>query len=298
MKLSILHLSMAAVLASMYGCGGSSSSSSNGSLNVGITDAPVDSASAVVVTFSSISVKPSEGEALVFDLETPMAINLLDYQGDERALLLDGESLPAGDYVWMRLGIDEGDSYIEVDGLQHTLEIPSGAQTGLKINRPFTIANGGLSDFTIDFDLKKSVHMKGTGDYKLRPTLRITNNMEIGHITGTVAESLIIDAACEDNGDNNDVGNSVYVFEGLDQIPQDIQGITGDPIASANVMYNSETELFEFTVGYIPAGDYTVAFTCDGSLDAPDTDDSAIVSFGDPQTISVASEEDTNVIFE
>lgn len=298
MRLPFLHIAMTAVLASIYGCGGSGSSNSNGSLNVGITDAPVDSASAVVVTFSSISVKPSEGEALVFELETPMSINLLDYQGDERVLLLDGENLPAGNYVWMRLGIVEGDSYIEVDGLQHNLEIPSGAQSGLKMNRSFTIASGGLTDFTIDFDLKKSVHKEGNGDYKLRPTLRITNNMEIGHITGTVADSLIIDTACENNGDNNDVGNSVYVFEGLDQIPQDIQGIAGDPIAAANVMYNAESEQYEFTVGYIPAGDYTVAFTCDGSVDVPDTDDSAIVTFGDPQNISVEPGENTSVTFE
>lgn len=297
MRLSLQHIAMSAAIATLIGCGGSGGSS-NGSLNVGVTDAPVDGADAVVVTFDSITVKPAEGERLVFELETPASINLLDYQGDERVLLLDGQSLPAGDYVWMRLGVIEEDSYIEVDGQQHLLEIPSGAQSGLKMNRSFTVASGGLTDFTIDVDLKKSVHMEGTGDYKLRPTLRITNNMEVGHITGTVAESLIIDEACVNNGDNNDIGNSVYVFEGLDQIPQDIQMISGDPIASANVNYNAETELYEFTIGFIPTGDYTVAFTCDGSVDMPDTDDSATVAFGDPQNISVAAGEDTVVSFE
>jgi hypothetical protein len=50
-----------------------------------------------------------------------------------------------------------GSSYI-IDGTgQHTLTIPSGAETGLKLVQGFTMPVGGIANFTVDFVLSKSV---------------------------------------------------------------------------------------------------------------------------------------------
>ncbi|MFT5085530.1 MAG: hypothetical protein ACI9Y1_003591 [Lentisphaeria bacterium] len=114
-------------------------------------------------------------------LDEPFTLDLLQYQGETRALLPDNYTLAAGEYNWMRLAVNESASYIEIDGLQYPLEIPSSAQTGLKLNRGFTIAQGTVSDFTLDFDLRKSVHQEGNGDYKLRSTVRIVNFTGSGH---------------------------------------------------------------------------------------------------------------------
>jgi len=44
-------------------------------------------------------------------------------------------------------------SYIELDdGSQHPLYVPSGNETGLKLNQGFDISDGGAISFTIDFD--------------------------------------------------------------------------------------------------------------------------------------------------
>jgi hypothetical protein len=71
-------------------------------------------------------------------------------------------------------------------GAGHELTIPSGMQSGLKLNRGFDVPAGGSADFTIDFDLHKSVHMTGSGSYMLRPTLRMVDNIMVGSISGTV----------------------------------------------------------------------------------------------------------------
>ncbi|MGH8281440.1 MAG: DUF4382 domain-containing protein, partial [Gammaproteobacteria bacterium] len=41
------------------------------------------------------------------------------------------------------------------------------------------------------------------------------------------------------------------------------------PISSALVGINGTTAKFNFTVGFLPAGQYTAAFTCQAGLDDP-----------------------------
>jgi len=39
------------------------------------------------------------------------------------------------------------------------------------------------------------------------------------------------------------------------------------PLSTALVGFNQTTANYNFTVGFLPVGDYTVAFTCEGQLD-------------------------------
>lgn len=291
------------LLTTLTACGGGNGGGSNdnaGSLTVGITDGPVEQATAVVVSFTGIELQGAEKTLITFD--EAKTINLLDYQGEDRVLLLDNQQLESGDYQWLRLALNIADSYIEIDGNRHSLEIPSGAQTGLKLNRGFTIGAGSSSNFTIEFDLRKSVHQEGTGDYKLRPTLRLVNNLDVGVIAGVVSDNLITAVSC-DNGVNNDTGNVAYLFTGSDTLPQDIQGNDQDPLTTATVSYNDNSEQYEFTIAYVPVGNYTVAFSCDAINDI-NTDDNSVgngtgnpeVSFSASSNISVVAQESVQVV--
>lgn len=300
-----LNISALVLVTAIAGCGGSGGgggNNTNGSLSLGITDGPVENATAVVVSFTSVELQGPEKKLIAFD--EAKTLNLLEYQGEDRLLLLDNEQLVSGDYQWIRLGVNEADSYIEIDGIRYALEIPSSAQTGLKMNRGFTLGAGSITDFTIEFDLRKSVHQEGTGDYKLRPTLRLVDNLEVNTITGTVADSLITAVECN-NGDNDDIGNVVYLYVGSDVEPQDIQGNEGDPLTSATVTYNNTAQLYEFTIGYVPTGDYTLAFTCDASNDVNTEDNSlansagnAEVSFSSSVNVTVTTDAEIAVVIE
>lgn len=289
------------ILMLLTACGGGGSGSNGLSdepttaqLTLAITDAPVDEADAIVVAFDGVELQGPE--IILIELDGVASINLLDYQEGEVALLFEDQELPAGDYQWIRLSVVEADTYIEVEGQQYPLEIPSSAQTGLKLNQGFTLAAGGISQFTVDFDLRKSVHQEGTGDYKLRPTLRLVDDLEVGVISGTVNAELINDLECA-NGDNNDLGNVVYVYSGQDATPLDVAGLETDPLVSANVNYNTELDVYEYTIAFVAAGDYTAAFTCDASLDDPLIDDSLSVSFTEPVNVTVVAAEETVVDF-
>jgi len=242
MKFKIKQLlGLAAIVATLSAC--------SGTLNLGITDAPIDGATEAVITFSGIELK-NMGSSQYIAFDPPMSLNLLDLQGNLSAPLLQGQTLQAGLYQWMRLDVDESQSYIKLeDGTQHALTIPSDAQTGLKLISPFVIPPNGSADFTVDFDLRKSIHEPEAGsgsDYVLRPALRIVNNIAISSIAGLIPQQMLTDFACgaEEYGD-------VYLYEGFDAALTDIAGLSTDPISSATVLLSALGE-YEYLLGFIP----------------------------------------------
>ena len=283
-------------------CGGGSSSSDPApqpkfaSFKLAITDAPVDGASKVVVEFTSVTLKPASGGELEFELDEPMSIDLLDLQGTLSEVLIE-ETIEAGDYNWIRLGVNaelDGtlDSYIEFeDGNSYELYIPSGAETGLKLNRGFTAAADGTVDLTIDFDLRKSItDPQGQDGYKLRPTLRIVDNLVVGSLAGLVM-SETLNELCEDP--STEVG-AVYVFSGADAELQDVQGNDADPITTALVELTSTSD-YGYEVGFLAEGDYTVAYTCDAALDDPEAADE--LTFTDAVNVSITADTETRQDF-
>jgi hypothetical protein len=275
----------AAILAACGGGGGVSdgSKSAMGALTLGMTDAPVDMAYSVYIQFSGVELKPKAGAAFSIDFGSPKNIDLLTFQGTNRAILLDDEAVPAGEYEWMRLKVNAdpnvgGDSYLMLkeDGVQCELRIPSGDQTGLKLIRGFTVGVGATTDFTIDFDLRKSIVAPpgqnlpgGNCDgqaYMLKPVLRVVDNLQVGAVSGLV-DSNLVTAQCASSATPPYPGN-VYLYQvvapATDITPDDYDGIPddpngADPIASAMV----DPATFRYTIGFVPAGNYEVAYTCD-----------------------------------
>ena len=283
-------------------CGGSGGSGGMGSLTLGITDAAVDEAESVVVEFTGVEIQPSEGDRISIDYvdargdSAPKQIDLLNLQGGIRDLLLDGQVLPAGSYQWIRLKVNAEsdaiyDSYITIDGVQYELLVPSGSQSGLKLNRPFSIDADAAIDLTIDFDLRKSVNLpkgrtnpSGIPLYRLKPVLRLVETPAAGSIGGTVDSGLFAGHNCDSDPLN---GYAVYLFEGGGVTPDDIDGLEADPLTTAKVSLNADSE-YEYRLAYIPPGSYTIAATCSGNLDDAEENDDANVLFAGRADLTIS----------
>ncbi|MFP4615918.1 MAG: DUF4382 domain-containing protein [Thiohalorhabdus sp.] len=264
--------------------------SDTGDITVAVTDAPVDAAEEVVVTFDGVTLKPADGPPVEHTFAKARSVDLLTLTGSAREKLLEGVTVPSGPYNWMRLNVqaEQGvaDSYIRMeDGSEHSLYVPSGAQTGLKLVRGFTVPAGGEADFTVDFDLRKSVHEPGDdGDYYLRPALRLVDNAATGHLEGSVTTGYVGESC-----DSPDNGLAVYVYEGSGVTPDDVDGTEPDPVTSAMAVQEEESGDYRYEVGYLAAGSYTVAFTCDASDDDPEADDD--IDLRDPADVEVTEGE-------
>ena len=269
----------------------------DGALVLLITDAPVDTVTEVWV---GITVKPRGGTELSFEYDEPQQVDLLALTGANTASLLNGETLAAGEYNWIRLEVnadEDGtfDSYVMTDaGGMVELEVTS--QTGLKMVSGFTIPVRQTASFIIDWDLRKGLTgPRGPGGavWRLRPALRITDLNTFGSVSGTVMDDLLMAEGCT-NDLAEDVGNSVYLFAGDGVAPADIFLEETDPLVTAAVQQD-ENGIYRFSATFLPPGDYTAAFTCQALDDTADGDEDLV--FDEVIGLVVSDGEVTHVEF-
>jgi len=294
-------------------CGGSSDNSNDStplpSFSLSVSDAPVDELTEVVVCFNQIELKGSDGETvftvgdenemilannLCLDkngvITNTVGIDLKKYTGSDSITLVDGISIEAGDYTQLSLIMSEGSYGIDAQTSEKiSISVPSNK---LKLDG-FTATLGGSVDFTLEFDLNKAMtNPVGQAGYFLKPRgVRLVNNNEVGNIEGTVSETLLIEGPCTPLSDSSVSVASVYIYEGVDVAIDALEDNGGDengslPYTSTAVIFDSEQTSYNFEIGFIKAGDYTIAVTCD-SEDAPEVDED--IRFISSQNIKVSA---------
>jgi len=286
--LNILLFSTFAATGLLVGCSGGSSGGGpeTGQLSLAVSDAPIQDVRQVCVEFTEAEFKKAgsgDNQTIVFD--PPAKIDLLAYQGMNAAPLLIDAELEAGEYQWIRLAanapqggnggggagandtecLGSGSYIVTDDGGVHGLYIPSSAESGLKLNRGFTLPVGGSADFVAEFDLMKSVHAPAglDPDYIMRPTVHLFDRTETGSIAGEVSLGLATAAGCMP---------AVYLYnegEVPDDNEEDAEMDSVDPVASAMVEMQNDGR-FVYEIGPVLAGFYDVAFSCDGDDPALD----------------------------
>jgi hypothetical protein len=279
-QLKTLVLPALGAMISLAGCSGSSQDAGpeTGLLSLAVSDAPVQNARQVCIEFTEVEFKKagSDNQIIVFD--PPAKIDLLAYQGMNAAPLLTDVTLEAGEYQWVRLAanapqggnggagagvndvdcIGDGSYIVTEEGGVHGLYVPSSAESGLKLNRGFTLPVGGAADFVAEFDLMKSVHApEGLDpDYLMRPTIRLFDRTQTGSVAGEVSLMLATQADC---------APAVYLYDAGDN-PDDNENDSDmdsiDPIASAMVVMQDDGH-FTYEIGPVLAGTYDLAFSCD-----------------------------------
>ncbi len=190
--------------------------------------------------------------------------------------------MTGGKYNWLRLKVNESASYLTNSTGRHDLTIPSGSESGLKVVNGFTVPQDGTVALTIDFDLRKSVlePSQSGGAYKLKPVLHLVQNDKTGHISGTMPSTTVNASGCGTA--------AIYLFEGSNITADDLDGINADPVDSSLVKLNNSNGNYEYKFGFLNAGSYTVAFTCQANLDNPETDN-ADVTFSGTTNVAVTA---------
>jgi hypothetical protein len=141
-------------------------------LNVRLTDAPT-AYEQVNVDIREVRVKFSDdtlSTGWVTLTTFPGIYNLLAYQNGVDTLLGTGV-FPVQVVKEIRFILGPNNT-IKDAGVVYPLTIPSGSESGLKIKLNKSL-NATLETIIIDFDAALSVKKEGTGDYKLRPVLKI-----------------------------------------------------------------------------------------------------------------------------
>jgi len=219
-----------AILCSTFlwmGCGDSSTNfSDSGTLKVSLTDAPARF-EAVNVTFSEITANINGEWVTVHD--GTQTINLLQWNNGQ-AVVVGEANVPAGTYNQIRLKINQAE--VIENGQTYNLNVPSGAQSGLKLNVDFDVVSGSTYEIIIDFDADRSVVKTGSAQssnkFILKPTLRAVSLAITGSISGSVSSTVNAPIA--------------YAIVGSDTVTSTIVNSTSG----------------EFKLAFLPAGNYNV----------------------------------------
>ncbi|MHB8811899.1 MAG: DUF4382 domain-containing protein [Steroidobacteraceae bacterium] len=265
-------------------------------MNLGIVDGPVDSASSVVVSFTGVELQPSGGgQSITINFSSPKTIDLMQEQNGNEASLLSGESVPAGNYDWIRLIVNVAadgtvaNSYIMINGAQYPLMIPSGAETGLKLVQGFTMTANQVANFTIDFMLQQSITAPpgqtsgGTQDYILKPALRLIDNVQAGTISGTVALSTLqSNSACLNgySGSGPLPNSHVYIFSGTATPSNSLT-----PVVEPEITLSSSGS-YSYSQPFLLAGGYTLAVACTSTSNTGTTTVTFLPAAGMPATVT------------
>jgi hypothetical protein len=263
-------------------CGGSSGGPEDGNatgrLSLRMGDAPVDGATEVVVVFTGIELH-SNGATRTIAFAEPREIDLLAYQNGATVNLIENLEVDAGEYQWMRLNViaeqnrSDGSYILFESGQQFPLYIPSGSETGLKINRPFRVAAGGITRLVADFDLRKSIiDPPGLApNYLLKPVLRLLDELEVGEIAGEVDLAALATEQLGAGATAADCAGGIYLFAGAGATPDDMDGDAADgadPIVFKPLETDGVVTTAAYRFDFVEAGSYTVAATCNFDVDA------------------------------
>jgi len=107
-------------------------------------------------------------------------------------LVLTDEDIESGMLNQIRLVLGEGNAVV-LDGetAEIPLSTPSAMQSGLKLHLDTTLEPGFSYTFILDWDVQKSIVKAGTsGNYNLKPVIRVIAEVNSGTILGRVADSL------------------------------------------------------------------------------------------------------------
>ena len=171
-KTLTLYLSLILSLAFMLNC------SNNGNLTVNLTDAPVtidgQTLDEINVNIERVEVHKTQGGHLtVAEFSPAKTFDLCTLNNGTEAPLGNIE-LEAGKYTMIRVILSPAGHNVLVAGAYHNLVIPSGTESGIKINHNFECIGGDHTKLLLDFDARLSIRYNASsGTFELRPVILV-----------------------------------------------------------------------------------------------------------------------------
>ncbi len=207
LSFSPLFLAAAFVLL-LAGCDTSAltESATSGTVRILMADAPLDDVAEARVTIQRVELV-GEGGVVVLS-EEEQEFDLLELQNGITADLAL-EEVPSDNYHQLRIIVAEEATLVFKDGTESTLKIPSGAQTGIKINIPeFEIDDGAdEAEILIDFNVAESFVKAGrSGKYIFKPVI---------HAESTVVNGEELDEDIDVTGAITAVTDTSVAVEGI-----------------------------------------------------------------------------------
>jgi hypothetical protein len=187
---SIQMAGLALLTLGIVGCNSVDGSKKTGTLEVLLHDAPANFEK-VIVYIDRVEVNNSLSDAGWVVINRPQkTYDLLELVNGATEVLGTAE-LEVGNYEQIRLILSSDGHSVVLDGVSHNLFIPSGEQTGIKLQVDMDIEADVTYTLLLDFDVSRSIVQRGNPrsgvEYLLRPVIKATNQALSGNIAGSIS---------------------------------------------------------------------------------------------------------------
>ncbi len=164
-----------------------SSGASTGRLVIELFDSPPPpDVEKIYLTITDVRVH-NTGSGWLTIVEPDTTFDFLELVNGVTAVLADVE-LPVGKYTQLRLVVADTNEIV-IDGVSYPLIVPSGTETGVKLNLGFTLEPDQLVEIYVDFDASKSITWN-PDRYLLRPSFRAFAKVVSAVVSGVVRDEL------------------------------------------------------------------------------------------------------------
>lgn len=149
---------------------------SYGEFNLRLTDAP---AVYQKVNVEIIGAEINHGDSGWISIPVKAGIyNLLELQNGVSVALADSIMLPVGKVNQMRLILGNNNSVVTAAGT-FELKVPSGEESGLKVNLDADVQANKTLDVLLDFDAGASVVEQGNASFSLKPVIKLQSVVQL-----------------------------------------------------------------------------------------------------------------------
>jgi hypothetical protein len=283
-------------------------------LTLGFSDQDVEQLKQVVIEVDRITLQRSGVEDVVIDSFTidelglvdadSFQMDLLDYQGLNQLLVFEDLELATGSYSSLLVDILDDDinlSFVQQSDDSLKPIVVSGGQ--LSLSGP-TLASGAQT-FTVEFGLAQALHYQQVPDNYLLTTagVRLVNDATAASLSGRVDSELFDGVAPCDTKTDPEIGNRIYLYSSGPVPVADLADVFTSssstsvpagkraPYAVASMAQDVLTGGWQYSLGYIAAGDYTMAFSCDAADDNPVDYDGISVPLPEDQVYDITLDE-------
>lgn len=225
------------------------------------TDRPADpDITRVQANVLGLDFRRDDGTTATLEFRRGELVDLIDLADGEPLRLFTDEELPAGRYTGVRLLFDEDEdrNVVTVGNDEFALLLADGEYAAVD----FLVEEEERSQekLTLMLDLRQSLSFDASSDqYTLKPRLRAVRTDDAARIEGTVTVVCPVGTILA-------TGGAVYLYEGADVRPDDLDGAGAEPFATTRVVDPDLTGP-RYSLRFLPAGEFTLALTCRGDED-------------------------------
>ncbi len=230
-----------------------------GTLKISITDAPIDAdqVKAVNLTITNVEGFQNGNWKAFKNFEQPVGVNLLAYTGGKSVLLIDQFATP-GEFSSLRLTLNMANrnssliispqsNVVFKDGTSTPIYMPEGTTPEVVLEKSIGIHSRGITDITLDFDLRKSIRINSKGEYILESSVRFVETNKAGHIEVSLLNSTIAERVV------------AYAYRGGAFSANEAQE-TADKVSFYQAITSTAVKTKHFGFGFLEAGNYDLIF--------------------------------------